>query len=54
MELNPKEGGGWTLDLTAPEAVKLFGFMQLSAVCLQTWPVVAHEALTRAKEEKLI
>lgn len=53
MDLSRK-GGGWTLDLSAAEADKLFRWMQLSAVCLQTWPVVAHEILVQAKEESLI
>lgn len=54
MELTQKQGGGWTLDLSAAEAGTLFPWMQLSAVCLQTWPVAAHDILLRAKEEHLI
>ena len=54
MNLTPGEGGGWTLDLSAAEADNLFRWMQLSAVCLQTWPVVAHEILVAAKNEEMI
>lgn len=49
-----KEAGKYVIELDEAQASLLFRWMQLAAVCLQTWPTAAHELLLQAREHKLI
>lgn len=49
-----QEHGKYVIELGEAQASLLFRWMQLAAVCLQTWPTAAHELLLQAKGYKLI
>lgn len=54
VEICKGANGRITIDLSAGDAERLLGWMELSAVCLQTWPRAAQDILVWGKDQALI